>query len=161
MLIGCSMKENHISRSYYKMNNKQKNEDAPANATGAAVVGTGDDKSHWKKKKKKKFNKYSPEALGRQFKIENVDPPVEVTPNITPDSTFAGVDVFKVDDTDFNNCKFGKRKHARWDKYVDVKSETGKKIYGYAKKNPMKSIIVQHDKTAHMLYLKKLDKGGQ
>tara|TARA_B110000285_G_C15113275_1_gene612469 strand:+ start:1989 stop:2408 length:420 start_codon:yes stop_codon:yes gene_type:complete len=139
------------------MTDKQQNEDTPANSTGAAVVGTGDDKAHWKKKKKKKFNKYSPEALGRQFKIENVDIPVAPEINITPDDTFAGVDVFKVDDTDFNNCKFGKRKHDRWDKYVDVKSETGKRIYGYAKKNPKRSIIVQHDKTDHMLYLKKFD----
>ena len=31
---------------------KLNKEDAPANATGAAVVGTGSDKSTWKKKKK-------------------------------------------------------------------------------------------------------------
>ena len=141
-------------------NDTKKNEDAPANATGSAVVGTGDDKAHWKKKKKKKYNKYSPEALGRQFKIENTETPV-AEPNTTPDDTFAGVDVFKVDDTDFNNCKMGKKKYARWDKYVDVASETGKRIYGYAKKNPRKSIIVQHDKTDHMLYLKKFEKGEE
>ena len=29
------------------------------------------------------------------------------------------------------------------------------------KKNPNKSIIVQHDKTDHMLYLKKFEKGEQ
>ena len=29
------------------------NEDAPTNATGSAVVGTGDDKTVWKRKKKK------------------------------------------------------------------------------------------------------------
>ena len=81
-------------------------------------------------------------------------------PNITPDDTFAGVDVFKVDDVAYNNCKQGKRKYARWDKYVDVASETGQKIVNYAKKYPKKSIIVQHDKTDHMLYLKKFDIGG-
>ena len=81
-----------------------------------------------------------------------------VQPNITPDSQFAGVDVFNVNDNDFNNCKFGKKKHARWDKYVDVDSDAGKRIYGYAKKNPMKSIIVQHNKTGHMLYLRKYAK---
>ena len=78
-----------------------------------------------------------------------------VQPNITPDSQFAGVDVFNVNDNDFNNCKFGKKKHQRWSNYVDVDSESGKRIYGYAKKNPSKSIIVQHDKTGHMLYLRK------
>ena len=86
-----------------------------------------------------------------------------VQPNITPDSTFAGVDVFNVGADDFNNCKFGKRKHARWDNYVDVDSDAGKRIYGYAKKNPSKSIIVQHNRTGHMLYLRKYAKldGGK
>ena len=81
-----------------------------------------------------------------------------VQPNITPDSQFAGVDVFNVNDNDFNNCKFGKRKHKRWSNYVDVESESGKRIYGYAKKNPSKSIIVQHNRTGHMLYLRKYAK---
>ena len=145
-------------------NKKKKNEDVPGTST-ADVVGTGDDGEAWKKKKKKKKNpwdKYSPDALGRQFHMEmkeSVDAVAE--PNITPDDTFAGVDVFSVNDNDYNNCKFGKKKHARWEKYVDVESETGKRIYGYAQKNPKKSIIVQHDKTGHMLYLKKYDMGGE
>jgi len=80
---------------------------------------------------------------------------VAVEPNTTPDDTFAGVDVFNVSDDDFNNCKFGKKKHQRWSKYVDVDSDAGKRIYGYAKKNPSKSIIVQHNRTGHMLYLRK------
>ena len=219
---------------------KKKNEDVPSTST-AGVVGTGDDSSTVvvkKKKKKKKRDLYSPDALGRQFHMEdrnyrkeydnyhakpdqrernagrlrarrlmaklgkvskgdkkdvhhkdndpmnNEKGNLSVTtqkynrteprlreddmavvhsvggtsatqPNITPDSQFAGVDVFNIGADDFNNCKFGKRKHARWDKYVDVDSDAGKRIYGYAKKNPSKSIIVQHDKTGHMLYLRK------
>ena len=256
---------------------KKKNEDAPANSTGAAVAGTGSDTTVIKKKKKKKKDLYSPDSLGRQFKFANMaegknmnqlhdlikqgktaeeiakimkldadtikalmedrnyrkeydnyhaqpdqrkrnagrlrarrlmaklgkvskgdkkdvhhkdndpmnnekgnlsvttqkynrteprlreDDAVAVQPNITPDSQFAGVDVFNVNDNDFNNCKFGKRKHARWDKYVDVDSDAGKRIYGYAKKNPSKSIIVQHNRTGHMLYLRKYVKqdGGK
>ena len=35
------------------MSKKSFKEDAPTNATGPAVVGTGDDKKTWKKKKKK------------------------------------------------------------------------------------------------------------
>ena len=149
---------------------KKKNEDAPANSTGTAVAGTGDDVTGVGKKKKKKKNpwdKYAPDALGKQFggqayramKMESADAVAE--PNLTPDDTFAGVDVFNVNDDDFNSCKFGKKKHARWDKYVDVESGIGKRIYGYAQKNPKKSIIVQHDKTGHMLYLKKYDMGGE
>ena len=34
-------------------------------------------------------------------------------------------------------------------------SEYGKKIHTYAQKNPKKSIIVQDDKTGHMVYLRK------
>ena len=141
---------------------KKKNEEVPTNATGTNVPGTGDDVADFKKKKKKKkgpWDKYSPDALGRQFRMESTDAVAE--PSITPDDTFAGVDVFNVNDDDFNNCKFGKKKHARWDKYVDVESGIGKRITGYAKKNPKKSIIVQHDKTGHMLYLKKYDMGGE
>ena len=139
---------------------KKKNEEVPGTST-ADVVGTGDDADAWKKKKKKKkasWDKYSPDALGRQFHMENTD---VVEPNLTPDDTFAGVDVFNVNDTEYNNCKFGKKKHQRWSNYVDMDSESGKRIYGYAKKNPMKSIIVQHDKTGHMIYLKKYDMGGE
>ena len=139
---------------------KKKNEEVPGTST-ADVVGTGDDADAWKKKKKKKkapWDKYSPDALGRQFHMENTD---VVEPNLTPDDTFAGVDVFNVNDTEYNNCKFGKKKHQRWSNYVDMDSESGKRIYGYAKKNPKKSIIVQHDKTGHMIYLKKYDMGGE
>jgi hypothetical protein len=158
------MKENHMSKNYCKT------EDVPANATGSSVSGTGDDVTGVGKKKKKKKNpwdKYSPDALGKQFggqagramKMESVDAVAE--PNISPDDTFAGVDVFNVNDDVYNNCKFGKKKHERWSSYVDVDSESGKRITGYAKKNPKKSIIVQHDKTGHMLYLKKYDMGGE
>jgi hypothetical protein len=144
---------------------KKKNEDAPSNSVGdysrpdssGATSGKVDMTKTKKKKKKSPWDKYSPDALGRQFRVENVEAPV-AEPSITPDDTFAGVDVFKVNDNEYNNCKHGKKKYSRWDKYVDVESETGKKIYGYAKKNPNKSIIVQHDKTNHMLYLKKFEK---
>jgi len=34
---------------------KSQNEEAPANATGAAVVGTGDNQVHWKKKRRFKL----------------------------------------------------------------------------------------------------------
>jgi hypothetical protein len=146
-----------MSKNYYKT------EDAPANSTGTAVAGTGADGTVVKKKRKKKeWDLYSPDALGRQFRMVQEDVALaSPETNTTPDSQFAGVDVFNVGADDYNNCKFGKKKHARWDNYVDVDSEAGKRIYGYAKKNPMKSIIVQHDKTGHMLYLKKFEKGEE
>ena len=147
---------------------KKKNEDVPANSSGnytrpnddgssTGGIARGDGKK--KKKKKNPWDKYSPDALGRQFRMESVDAVAE--PNLTPDDTFAGVDVFNVNDDEYNNCKHGKKKHQRWSNYVDVDSDSGKRIYGYAKKHPKKSIIVQHDKTGHMIYLKKYDMGGE
>ena len=253
---------------------KKKNEDAPANSTGAAVAGTGDDSSVVKKKKKKKspWDKYSPDALGRQFKFvmaegknmnqlhdlikqgktaeeiaktmkldvdtikalmedrnyrgeydnyhkkpeqrkrnagrlrarrfmeklkkvkkfdkkdvhhkdndpTNNDPknlsvttqkynrteprlreedipvaaPAPMKP-ITPDATFAGMPVFKVANDDFYKCKFGKKKHSRWNTHIDTASKFGKKVYAYAKKHPKQSIIIQHEKNGYMLYLRK------
>ena len=47
------------------------------------------------------------------------------------------------------------KKYERWNRHIDIDSDYGKKIHGYAKKNPKSSIIVQDDKTGHMVYLKK------
>ena len=153
---------------------KKKNEDAPPNSAGnwARPSDSGStsgkvDMTKKKKKKKSPWDKYSPDSLGKQFggqayramKMESTDAVAE--PNLTPDDTFAGVDVFNVNDDEFNNCKHGKKKHQRWSNYVDMDSDSGKRIYGYAQKNPKKSIIVQHDKTGHMIYLKKYDMGGE
>ena len=213
-------------------------EDAPANATGGAVVGTGDDKTTWKRKKKKskivkrlkatyevgrkpdknlvikkedrnyrkEYDNYhaQPEQreknaarlrarrlMVKKGKVKkndkmdvhhkdnnplNNDPKnLSVTtqhynrreprlrededtvsmPDITPDDTFASMPVFKVNQDDFSRCQDGKKKHVHWNKHIDTESDYGKKIHGYAKKNPKKSIIVQDDKTGHMVYLKK------
>ena len=173
-----------------------KNEDAPTNATGPSVAGTGDTAEAWKKKKKKKKQMEMLRRImadGKNMdqlhdlikqgksakeiaKIMGVDPktiqslmedgvasaPVD-TPVITPDLTFATMPVFKVGSDDFAKCKFGKSKFSRWAKHIDVTSESGKRIYAYAKKHPNKSIIVQHEKSGHMLYLRKYSKadGGK
>jgi len=163
----------------------KKNEDAPANATGAAVAGTGDDAQAWKKKKKKKKKDMydgktmdqlhdlikqgkSADEIAKLMKLDKntiqalMEDDVSTAP-IQPDSTFASMPVFKVNNADFSKCKFGKSKFARWAKHIDVNSESGRRIYAYAKKNPNKSIIVQHEKSGHMLYLRKYSKtdGGK
>ena len=98
-----------------------------------------------------KLDKNTIEALME----EDIDT-IDIAPDvITPDSTFASMPVFKVSGEDFARCKFGKNKFARWAKHIDTDSEMGKRIYNYAKKNPKKSIIVQHEKSGHMLYLRK------
>ena len=214
-----------------------KYEDAPTNATGSAVVGTGDDKTVWKRKKKKskivkrlratyevgrkpdkelvlkkedrnyrkEYDNYhaKPEQRERNAarlrarrlmvkkgkaekhdkldvhhkdnnplnndtknlsvvtqKYNRTEPRLrkedgDVAPVSTPDSTFASMPVFKVTQDDFIKCQHGKQKHKHWNKHIDIESDYGKKIHGYAKKNPKQSIIVQDDKTGHMVYLKK------
>ena len=181
---------------------KKQNEDAPVNATGSAVPGTGSDVAHWKKNKKlkkakkkllPKYEKWieaieamsegknmkqfhdlwdddkTPEEIAKVMKLDlatvkklmeasEAETSVEVPAAIIPDSTFASMPVFKVNNADFAKCKFGKSKFARWAKHIDTDSKMGKRIYNYAKKNPKKSIIVQHEKSGHMLYLRKYSK---
>jgi hypothetical protein len=164
----------------------KKNEDAPVNATGAAVAGTGDDAQAWKKKKKKKKKAMmdgktmdqlhdlikqgkSADEIAKVMKLDKdtiqalMEEDAVTTAPIQPDSTFASMPVFKVNSADFAKCKFGKSKFARWAQHIDVTSDAGKKIYAYAKKNPNKSIIVQHETSGHMLYLRKYSKtdGGK
>jgi len=226
---------------------KSFSEDAPTNATGSAVVGTGDDGSVWKpnkKKKKKKKTEVKKRLKGlylvgmkpdpnlefwkktedRNYRKEydnyhskpeqrernaarlrarrlmvkkgkvtkfdkkdvhhkdnnplNNDPKnLSVTtqkynrteprlredaetasvpmPDITPDSTFAQMPVFKVSENDFQKCKDVKKKYARWNKHIDMESDYGKRIHSYAKKNPKQNIIIQDNKSGHMVYLKK------
>ena len=102
-----------------------------------------------------KYNRSEPRR--RELKKEDTAAPVApvVLPAITPDTTFAGMPVFKVADSDFQKCKFGKTKHSRWNKHIDTESKFGKRVYSYAKKHPKQSIIIQHDRNGHMLYLRK------
>ena len=157
-----------------KKNKKSFEEDVPANATGTAVAGTGDDSTTVVKKKKKKVLKrkklkgttfvgYPPDPE-LELKAENTEVAPAVTstptPDVTPDTTFASLPVFKVNQDDFAKCQHGKKKYAHWNKFINVKAGYGKRIHSYAKKNPKKSIIVQDDKTGHMVYLKKYSQLG-
>ena len=136
-----------------------KYEEAPTNATGPSVTGTGDDDSTVKVKKKKKIlrrlkgtylvGKKPDNELRRSVEMK------EDADNVTPDSTFASLPVFKIGQDDFAKCHDVKKKYAHWNKHIDTKTPYGKRIHSYAKKNPKKSIIVQNDKTGHMVYLKK------
>ena len=136
-----------------------KYEEAPTNATGPSVTGTGDDSSTVKVKKKKKVLKRLRGTYEVGVKPDNeMRSNVEMredTETVTPDSTFAQMPVFKVGQDDFAKCQDVKKKYSRWNKHIDTKSDYGKRIHSYAKKNPKSSIIVQNDKTGHMVYLKK------
>ena len=150
------------TQKYNRTEPRSRDEEAPVNATGSAIAGTSGTPGEVatqlfkRKKKKKKKDKDKYELIKR----EDVETPVEipVVAVITPDSTFASMPVFKVNHDDFSRCKFGKDKFARWARHIDTDSKMGQRIYNYAKKNPKKSIIVQHEKSGHMLYLRKYSK---
>ena len=143
------------TQKYNRTEPRLRDEEAPVNATGSAIAGTSGTpgevatqlfKHKIRRKRKKDKVKEDVDTL-------NIVPDV-----ITPDSTFASMPVFKVSGEDFAKCKFGKDKFARWSKHINTDSKMGKRIYNYAKKNPKKSIIVQHEKSGHMLYLRKYSK---
>jgi len=97
-----------------------------------------------------KYNRTEP-----RLRKEDADVATAPTLDLTPDATFAQMPVFKVSPNDFQRCKDVKKKYVRWNKHIDIESDYGKKIHGYAKKNPKSSIIVQDDKSGNMVYLKK------
>ena len=142
------------TQKYNRTEPRLRDEEAPVNATGSPIAGTSGDPDEIatllfrRKKKKKKKDKVK----------EDVDTLNVVPDTITPDSTFASMPVFKVNSAEFAKCKFGKTKFSRWARHIDTDSKIGKRIYHYAKKNPKKSIIVQHEKSGHMLYLRKYSK---
>ena len=142
------------TQKYNRTEPRLRDEEAPVNATGSAIAGTSGDPSEIatrlfrRKKKKKKKDKVK----------EDIEIPIIAPDVITPDSTFASMPVFKVNGADFAKCKFGKDKFARWARHIDTNSKAGQRIYDYAKKNPKKSIIVQHETSGHMLYLRKYSK---
>jgi hypothetical protein len=100
-------------------------EDAPVNATGVNVVGTGDDPTVWKRKKKK------------TIKTEE----------------FGGKKVFVVDPQKYWDSRLGKSRYSRYEKYVG-NDAIGEAIREYGLSNPKAPIILKNSKTGAMLYLK-------
>lgn len=67
--------------------------------------------------------------------------------------TFAGNQVFVVDDDRFANARLGKQKFHRWSKYVG-EDELGIAIREYGVSNPRKPIVLKNSKTGAMIYLR-------
>ena len=68
-------------------------------------------------------------------------------------TTFAGKDVFIVDSETFYNCRLGKKKYGRYEKYVGD-GKVGQTIREYGLKYPRRPIILQNGESGPMLYLK-------
>lgn len=66
---------------------------------------------------------------------------------------FAGQTVFEVDGDRFHKARLGKRKYLRYEEYVG-NDELGEEIRQYGRSNPGQPIILQHENTGAMCYLK-------
>ena len=75
-----------------------------------------------------------------------------VTESLT-EEIFAGNVVFTVDPDTFHACRMGKRKYARWIKYVGD-GEIGKRIKAFGYKYPSKPIILKNRNNGAMLFLR-------
>jgi hypothetical protein len=113
--------------SAFEVIGEQLIEDVAANATGAAVVGTGDDPTVWKKKKRK------------NAKVETEE--------------FGGKKVFVVSPKKYWDSRMGKSRYNRYEKYVG-NDKLGEAIRQYGKENPKSPIILKNSDTGAMLYLK-------
>jgi len=92
--------------------------------------------------KKKKEDVKKAKALRKQMVGEEVQR-----------TTFAGKDVFIVDSETYYNCRLGKKKYGRYEKYVG-NGEVGQTIREYGLKYPRRPIILQNGESGPMLFLK-------
>ena len=112
-------------------------EEAPANTVGGGNVAglgvgpQGEPGVHPKKKKKKLAWEDSRVLMNK----------------------FAGKDVFIVDSDMFHDCRMGKKKYHRYEKYVGTQ-RVGNAIREYGRKFPGRPIILQNGESGPMLYLR-------
>lgn len=92
--------------------------------------------------KKKKEDTDKAKALRKQMVGEEVQR-----------TTFAGKDVFIVDSETYYNCRLGKKKYGRYEKYVGD-GKVGQTIREYGLKYPRRPIILQNGESGPMLFLK-------
>ena len=91
---------------------------------------------------------YQAPVLGqkKKKKKQTIDEAVKRT-------TFAGKEVFIVDSETYYNCRLGKKKYGRYEKYVG-NGEVGQTIREYGLKYPRRPIILQNGESGPMLFLK-------
>ena len=97
--------------------------------------------------------------------VVSEDAPATNTSNVAgadsgPHGKFAGSHIFRVNQNIYNQCLKGKKKHARWERYLDLDSDCGKSIRDYAYKYPRRPIIIQNQNDGHMVYLRHNRYGG-
>ena len=90
---------------------------------------------------------YQEPVLGKKKKKKKIDEAKIIT------STFAGKQVFVVDSDMYHQCRLGKQKYHRYEKYVGNK-RIGKAIREYGLKHPKRPIILHNGENGPMLYLR-------
>jgi len=81
--------------------------------------------------------------------IKGIDPPKVMLRR----KSFAGQTVFEVDDERFHKARLGKKKYIKYEEYVG-NDDLGEEIRQYGRANPGRPIILQHEGTGAMMYLK-------
>ena len=89
---------------------------------------------------------YQAPVLGQKKKKKKIEEGIKT-------STFAGKDVFIVDSETYYTCRLGKKRYARYEKYVG-NGNIGQAIREYGLKYPKRPIILQNGENGPMLYLK-------
>ena len=118
---------------------KIENEEIANSVGGGGVAGLDIGLTYKKKKEDEKKAK----VLKKKMKIDE-----EVRM-----STFAGKQVFVVDSDTYHQCRLGKKKYARYEKYVG-KNNVGLAIREYGLKHPKRPIILQNGENGPMLFLR-------
>lgn len=132
-----------------------KEDDGPANVSGN--IGTGKDIEatsfrYPKVMRKKKYGNVE------YYSFEEWDKPDQEDLEEENSSSFAGLEVFKVSDSVFENFKNGKNRYHKWNRYLDEDDDECSKMYEYAKNNPGKNFVVQN-KTGAMYYVRSKNGG--
>ena len=73
--------------------------------------------------------------------------------NLIRRTKFAGHEVFEVDNDVYHKARLGKAKFHRYSKYVG-EDEVGQEIRNYGRQNPGKPIILKHNVTGALQFLK-------
>lgn len=114
-----------IPRCQERVKRKMKIEEEIANATGAAVVGTGDSGISWMPPKR---------PMARR-------------------GMFMRQETFVVSHSTFNSLREAKKKHVRWKKYLE-EDEAYYDLREYARKKRKGPIIVEDDFTGACMYVR-------
>jgi hypothetical protein len=119
--------------------NEVEEEGEPTNNAGSGAIAGLDSGLTYKKKKEdvKKAKTLRKQVVGESVK----------------QSIFAGKDVFIVDSETYYTCRLGKKRYARYEKYVG-NGKIGQAIREYGLKYPRRPIILQNGESGPMLYLK-------